>query len=378
MSTIADLDTSRADIKSTPTGLVEYNNGVSLEAVIEIVRNILAESRVPTVADDIELGALTADEAVLAFKTGGGFYYYALTDAGAGIASTDGGYWNPDTTLTLLSLLNGVPANGDVPVYDSGTDTFIPGPPTVSALGWANITGKPAQITGIASTDLLVKHFNAASNKGIGTATIGNGNVIFAPLGHSVTSASNSTLILSKNLTYMTAVNDSVIITDATTLRPGTTPFTVNNCKIIGNPGDISGLFTGNVLENQVIIEHGGQISYYVVGNVTHLVGDVILSYTPAGGTPGNTTVEQSLTVGNDLTVDTGDVTVTLGNVAVSAGNVAVTGAISATGALSGAALTSTGVVSFTLTSYPDNATALAALGAGKLYRLADTVGITH
>jgi len=296
MSTIADLDTSRADIKSTPTGLVEYNNGTSLEAVIEILRNLLATSRIPTVADDAALAALTGDESLLAFKTGSGLYCYSATDLGSGIESVDGGFWNLDNYTLLTALVYGTPTEGKAPLWSEANSRPEWGVPTVDELGWVNITSKPSQITGIASTDVLVKLFNAASNKGIGISTVGNGNTIFAPLGHSVTSASNSTLILSKNLTHMTTVNDSTIITDAVTLRPGTTPFTVNRCIIIGECGDLSAYFVSDELNDVMVVGMGGAPVF-----VKNLAGKInILS----GSGAGIELVSDPLLVGGNLTVN--------------------------------------------------------------------------
>lgn len=348
--TITGLDTSISDIKDTDSGLVEFSASGSLQEVVEKVRNLLAERGIPYVTTQTDLQALTADEATLAYLEGAGLFVYGATDLGSGFESTDGGFWNRDLSIAITDMVSGTPANGQAPIWNAGSSSAVWGAPTVSALGWANITAKPAQLSGLVATDELIKYFGGAT-KSIGTAVLGAGNTILAANGA---------------VTYMTAATNSVIITDMTSFRPGIVPFTVNNSTIIGDCGDLSALFTADVLDNVIVIGQNGTPAFIMKADGTVSM-PVAVSLEGASVANGAFTVAGAFTAEANIIAEQ-HVSV-VGNLGTS-GDFLVDGVATFEGA---------NIAMNNLPVYASNALALAGLTfTGRLYRNGDNICITH
>lgn len=339
MTTIASLVAAIASIKNTTSGKVEFNNSTESLALIEaLLQALLSERGVVQVADIAGLQALAGSESAFAFLPGAGLFMYELTNNG-GYASVDGiGYWNRQLFISIGDLLDvdvsTPPTNGQALIWNSGQNKYVPANPTVSALSWVNITGKPGQIgADLGATDQLIKQFDVAggTTQSIGIAARGNGNVTLTPMGDDLAAGTNSFVYAGQKIAHMTSAANSFLATTMTQFRSGSVPFTVVNCVIIGDPGALDGYFTGDVLQDVVAIGENGIPAF-----VKTAAGFIGLS----GGASQNVEISGGLAVSVDTAL-TGDLDVTgdstLGNVTIAGAAVLqsgadVTGPINASG----------------------------------------------
>lgn len=315
MILLSDLDAALADIKSTPTGLVEYNSN-SLQTVEGLVRDILAQRGVPTVPDIATIESLNSTECSLVYMTQVGLFEYCAT-ADLPVYNTikyptpDGlGYWIPIPLATLSSLLTGAPATGNVPTWN-GTH-WVPAAPTVASLGWSNITAKPTPLnsTNLHDTDQLLKKFDVSggSFESIGRVQSGLGNIRLFPLVvNAEPTGQNSILAITEDVRFLQDATDSLAAVTNQDINSGS-DYSLTGSVIIGNPGDLSADVTASALTHVMAVGVNGIQAVGVDKN-----GNVYINRVGAGTViiRGATTITGAVTI-------TGATAVT-GNLSVSA-----------------------------------------------------------
>lgn len=335
--TKATLVADIAAIKSTPSGEVEYDDSAqSMPLVLSDVARLFFD-RIPFCPDTNAAQLLNATETLIVYLNGYGFLYYVTiadlpVDNTFKVQTSDAlGYWIPiPIPFTLSDLITGTPGTGNVITWN-GTH-WVPSVPSISSIGWSNVSSKPAQIsTDLGATDQLIKKFDVGggANESIGRVVYESGMIVLDPRGSVVDSAlgGNSEVVTTQNIPHMTSVTDSIIHTTRATLRTSSADFTVARCIIIGDPGPLDSYFVSNELNDLIIIGSDGAPTYIKQAN-----GSVFI----AGGSGGTPTLSVSIP--------------TLLGAAVS-----VSALLTLTGAITGSGLN----------SYASLAAAQTALGAG-------------
>ena len=352
MSLLSAVRAAYNAVKTTASNLVEWVSGTaSLPAVHEALHTLLNERTIAICDDNAAMQTLGADEVKFAYVKGGGFYYYDSADAGSGLEAVDGGYWNPDTSVTLASLVSGTPADGKVPMYNSGSVAWQT--PSVTSLSWGNISAKPFANDGTNPTTAGVL---SAAGLAVGTTNFvidGVGNVAVATNKFNVY-ASTGNVTVSGTL-GVTGVTTTHGITNTGTISSIGNISTTADAVVGGNITVANDLTVSNIhCDND--IDCGG-ISCASISN-----GGAITS---TGGltTSGGVTATGAVVIGQIGNPSSGGLSVVAGSVIFSAPVPVVI---------------SSNIQFTSIGNYASNAAAVTALGLNAVYRNGDNLCITH